>query len=130
MPTYTATRTLSGDPDRYLDYIADPENLPAYFPRMTAAHEQPDGTVETTAKVDTDRDGHDETVTSEARFDVDRAAREITWSAPGPHDYHGSLRLLEDSVELTIHTTDDHDGMQQALDDALAAIADNLRART
>lgn len=129
MTTYTATRPLEGDPDVYLDYIADPENLPAYFPRMTAAHELPDGKVETTAHVDADRDGADETVTSEANFDVDRAAREVSWSAPGPHDYHGSLRLTDDGVELTIHTTEEFDGMQAALDDALAAIARTLAAQ-
>ncbi|WP_431219358.1 SRPBCC family protein [Leifsonia xyli] len=129
MPTYTATRPLEGDADEYFDYISDPENLPAYFPRVTEAHELPDGKVETTAHVDADRDGKDETVTSEAEFDVDRAAREVTWSAPGPHDYHGSLRLTDDGVELTIHTTHEFDGMQQALDGSLAKIAENLRAQ-
>ncbi|MEN2741709.1 SRPBCC family protein [Microbacterium sp. X-17] len=129
MPTYTATRPLDGDADEYFDYIADPENLPAYFPRMTEAHELPDGKVETTAHVDADRDGRDETVTSVAEFDVDNAAREIRWSAPGPHDYRGSLRLADDRVELTIHTAEDVDGMQQALDGTLATIADNLRRR-
>ncbi|MGO4535218.1 SRPBCC family protein [Leifsonia sp. 2MCAF36] len=129
MPTYTASRLLDGDADEYFDYVSDPENLPAYFPRVTAAHELPDGKVETTAQVDTDRDGTDETVTSEATFDVDRAAREVTWSAPGPHDYHGSLRLTDEGVELTIHTTHGFDGMQQALDGSLAKIAENLRAQ-
>ncbi|MGO4301648.1 hypothetical protein [Leifsonia sp. RAF41] len=129
MATYTASRPLEGDADEYFDYIADPENLPAYFPRVTEAHELPDGKVETTAHVDADQDGKDETVTSEAQFDVDRAAREVTWSAPGPHDYHGSLRLTDDGVELTIHTTQEFDGMQQALDGSLAKIAENLSAK-
>lgn len=129
MPTYTATRPLEGDADEYFDYISDPENLPAYFPRMTSAHELPDGKVETTAHVDADQDGSDETVTTEAAFDVDRAAREVRWSAPGPHDYHGSLRLTDDGVELSIHTTQEFDGMQQALEGSLAKIAENLRAQ-
>lgn len=129
MPTYTATRPLDGDADEYFDYIADPENLPAYFPRMTEAHELPDGKVETTAHVDADQDGTDETVTSEAEFDLDRAAREVTWSAPGPHDYHGSLKLTDDGVELTIHTTSEFPGMQEALDGSLAAIAENLQKK-
>lgn len=129
MPTYTAKRPLEGDADEYFDYVSDPENLPAYFPRMTEAHELPDGKVETTAHVDADHDGTDETVTSEANFDVDRAAREVRWSAPGPHDYHGSLRLTDDGVELTIHTTQEFDGMQQALDGSLEKIAGNLREK-
>ncbi|WP_285115021.1 hypothetical protein [Leifsonia sp. fls2-241-R2A-40a] len=129
MPTYTANRPLEGDADEYFDYVSDPENLPAYFPRVTEAHELPDGKVETTAHVDADQDGKDETVTSEANFDVDRAAREVRWSAPGPHDYHGALRLTDDGVELTIHTTQEFDGMQQALDGSLAKIAENLRAK-
>ncbi|MGH1526544.1 hypothetical protein ACRAWC_22040 [Leifsonia sp. L25] len=41
MPTYTATRPLEGDADEYFDYISDPENLPAYFPRVTEAHGAP-----------------------------------------------------------------------------------------
>src|SRR6478752_4361526 len=108
MPTYTATRPLDGDAELYFDYIADPENLPKYFPRMTEAHELPDG--------------QDETVSSEAEFDVDRAAREVRWSAPGPHEYHGSLRLTDDAAELSIHTTHEHDGIQQALEESLEAI--------
>lgn len=127
MPTYTATRPLDGDADLYFDYISDPENLPAYFPRMTQAHELPDGKVETTAQVDVDRDGEDETVTSEAEFDVDPTAREVRWSAPGPHEYHGALRLTEDAAELTIHTTHEHDGIQEALEQSLETIARNLR---
>jgi drug/metabolite transporter (DMT)-like permease len=127
MPTYTASRPLDGDADLYFDYISNPENLPAYFPRMTEAHELPDGKVETTAQVDVDRDGEDETVTSEAEFDVDAAAREVRWSAPGPHEYHGSLRLTDDAAELTIHTTHEHDGIQEALEGSLETIARNLR---
>ncbi|MDN4613959.1 DMT family transporter [Leifsonia sp. F6_8S_P_1B] len=127
MPTYTATRPLDGDADLYFDYISNPENLPAYFPRMTQAHELPDGKVETTAQVDVDRDGEDETVTSEAEFDVDNAAREVRWSAPGPHEYHGALRLTDDAAELTIHTTHEHDGIQEALEESLESIARNLR---
>ena len=129
MTTYTATRPIDGDTDAYFAYIADPENLPQYFPHMVSAHSQPDGTVETTAHVDTDRDGEEETVTSDARFDADFAAREIRWSAPGPHDYSGSLRLDDDTAHLTIDTSEDIPGIQQALDDALAAIAENLEKK-
>lgn len=127
MPTYTAHRALEGDTEMYFDYVSDPSNLPAYFPRISEAHELPDGKVETTAKVDANRDGDDETVTSEANFDVDRADHSISWSAPGPHDYNGSLRLTDDGVELAIHTTSHFEGMQDALDGALEAIARNLR---
>ncbi|WP_348789918.1 hypothetical protein [Leifsonia sp. NPDC080035] len=129
MTTYTATRPLDGNADEYFAYIADPENLPAYFPHMVSARSQPDGTVETTARVDTDRDGEEETVTSDARFDADYAAREIRWSAPGPNDYSGSLRLDDDTAHLTIDTTEDIPGIQLALEDSLAAIAENLRKK-
>lgn len=126
MTTYTASRPIQGDTDAYFSYIADPENLPQYFPHMVSAHSQPDGTVETTAHVDTDCDGAEETVTADARFDADFAAREIRWSAPGPHDYSGSLRIADDAAELTIETTEDIPGVQQSLEDALDAIAANL----
>jgi hypothetical protein len=127
MTTYTATKPIDGDTDAYFSYIADPENLPQYFPHMVSAHERPDGTVETTAHVDTDRDGQEETVTADARFDADFAAREIRWSAPGPHDYSGSLRIADGAAELTIDTTEDVPGIQQSLEDALDAIAANLQ---
>ncbi|MGH1524062.1 SRPBCC family protein [Leifsonia sp. L25] len=127
MTTYTATRAIEGDTDAYFSYIADPENLPQYFPHMVSAHEQPDGTVETTAHVHTDRDGKEETVTAEARFDADFAAKEIRWSAPGPHDYSGSLRVSDGTAELTIDTTEDLPGIQRSLEDALETIAQNLQ---
>ena len=127
MPTYTAKRPLDGDADAYFDYVSDAENLPKYFPRMTEAHDVGDGMVETTAHVDADQDGKDENVTSEAKFDVDDASRTITWSSPGEHDYHGSLKLTDDGVELTIHTTAEYPGIQDSLDDALATIAANLK---
>lgn len=130
MTTYTATHPIDGDADEYFAYIANPENLPAYFPHMVSAHSQPDGKVQTTAQVDTDRDGEEETVTSDARFDADYAAREIRWSAPGPNDYSGSLRLQDGAAHLTIDTTEDVPGIQQALDDSLAAIAENLRKKS
>lgn len=127
MPTYFANRPLDGDPETYFEYVADPTNLPKYFPRITDARALPDGKVETTATVDADRDGIDEPVTSEANFDVDRADHAISWSAPGPHDYNGSLRLTDEGVELMIHTTSDFEGMQDAVDGALETIARNLR---
>lgn len=127
MPTYTATRTLDGDPDVYFDYVADPGNLPRYFPRMTDAHRVGGDRVETTAIVDADHDGQNEQVVSEAEFDVDQASRSITWSAPGEHHYSGSLRLDGGSVELTISTAADYPGLQDALEQALDAIAGNLR---
>lgn len=127
MTTYTATKPIEGDTDAYFAYIADPENLPQYFPHMVSAHEQPDGTVETTARVDADRDGEEEIVTADARFDADFAAKEISWSAPGPHDYSGSLRIADGAATLTIDTTEDIPGVQQSLEDALDAIAANLQ---
>jgi len=127
MPTYSARRTLEGDPDVYFAYVSDPENLPRYFPRMTDAHRVAADRVETTASVDVDDDGQNETVVSEAEFEVDQEGRSIAWSAPGEHHYSGSLRLDGDSVELAISTEAHFPGMQDALDDALDAIARNLR---
>lgn len=126
MPAYTAQRTIDGDAEAYFDYVAEPTNLPKYFPRMSEAHLTGDGKVETTAQVDADQDGHDETVTSDVDFDVDRSSHTITWSAPGDHDYSGSIHLDDDRVELTIRTTSEFPGLQGSLDKALDAIARNL----
>ena len=129
MPTYTAQRPIDGDADTYFAYVSDPTNLPKYFPRMTDAHPVEDGKVETTAHVDANQDGKDETVTSDAEFDVDKDSRTITWSAPGAHDYHGSIHLDDTGVELTIHTTSDFPGLQDSLDDALDSITRNLESQ-
>ncbi len=126
MPTYTATRAVDGDPDTYFDYVSDPTNLPQYFSRMTDAEREADGKVKTTTKIDADDNGVPETVTAEANFDADRASHTLTWSLPGIDDYHGSLTLHGNEVELTIHIASEHKGMQEALESALESISRNL----
>ena len=127
----TAPTPVSHDVTDAVDDIADPEHLPEYFPRMTEAHEVESGTVRTTAIVDADQDGSDEKVVSDAWFKADDADHSISWGSPGESDYHGTLRLHDDGgsgtrIELSLTTPHDFDGMQQGLDDALAAIAGRL----
>jgi len=133
MGDYTATTIVSHDVTDAFDYISDPEHLPEYFPRMTEAHEVEAGTVRTTAVVDADQDGSDEKVVSDAWFKADDADHSISWGSPGTSDYHGTLRLLDADgsgtrVELSLTTPHDFDGMQQSLDESLAAIASRLDA--
>lgn len=131
MGDYTATTTVSHDVTDAFDYICDPEHLPEYFPRMTEAHEVEAGTVRTTAVVDADQDGTDEKVVSDAWFKVDHSDHSISWGSPGESSYRGTLRLHDDAgsgtrIELSLTTPHDFDGMEQSLDESLAAIASRL----
>src|SRR4051812_7021747 len=106
MPDYEHSTTIDGKPDAVFDYLADIDNLPSYFDRMTSARrgDEP-GTVQVTAQID--RGNGPEEVEGEARFEVDREQRRITWSSEGPNDYHGWLEVREDGpgVEVVVHLT-------------------------
>ena len=132
MTDYTATKTVPYDITDTFEFIKDPANLPAYFPRVTEAHLVEPELVRTTAVVDADQDGSDEPVESDAWFHVDEAAQAISWGSPGESDYHGSLELTESdgqtTLELSVTTVHDIPEVQQGLESALDAIAKRLEA--
>lgn len=134
MTTYTATTSVPHDITDTFGFIADPTNLPHYFPRVTAAELVEPELVRTTAVVDEDGDGNDEPVTSDAWFRADDDAHSISWGSPGQSDYRGSLALVQQDggtrVDLSVTTVNDHPGVQESLDEALAAIARRLEARS
>lgn len=127
---YRAEKQIDQDVTDAFTYVSDPANLPQYFPHMTSAKLVAPERVETTAVVDTDGDGDEEQVTGEAWFHADPDAHEITWGSPGSGDYRGSLKAAaaggSTRLTLQIHTTDDHPGIQESLDEALDAIARKL----
>lgn len=135
MTTYTASTTVAHDVTSAFGFIADPTNLPHYFPRVTAAELVEPQLVRTTAVVDEDRDGDDEPVTSDAWFHADPDNHEIRWGSPGDRNYHGSLSLRPDerqtgvdqtTIELSVTTVSDYPGVQDSLEQALAAITRRL----
>ncbi|GAA1624377.1 SRPBCC family protein [Catellatospora bangladeshensis] len=130
MTDYRAEKQIDQDVTDAFTYLSDPANLPQYFPHMKSAKLVAPELVRTTAVVDTDGDGTEEKVTGEAWFHADPDAHEITWGSPGSGDYRGSLKAAERDgstlLTLLIHTTDDHPGIQEGLDEALNAIAERL----
>ncbi|MDI1463754.1 SRPBCC family protein [Catellatospora sp. KI3] len=134
MTTYTAEKHIDHDLTDAFAYLADPANLPEYFPRITSARQVGPELVQTTAAVDTDGDGTPERVSGQAWFHADEAAHEITWGSPEHSDYHGSLKVTgggdDTLLSLQIDADDDHPGIQQALDEALESIARHLAAHS
>lgn len=130
MTDYRAEKQIDQDVTDAFAYLSDPANLPQYFPHMTSARLVAPELVQTTAVVDTDADGAEEKVSGEAWFHADPDAHEITWGSPGSGDYRGSLKAAavggSTLLTLLIHTTDEHPGVQESLDEALDAIAGRL----
>ncbi|MEV4411308.1 SRPBCC family protein [Catellatospora sp. NPDC049609] len=134
MTDYTAEKQIDHDVTAAFAYLADPANLPQYFPHMTSAKLVEPELVQTTAVVDTDGDGVEEKVSGRAWFHADRDAHEISWGSPGSDEYSGSLKVTEAGgsslLKLRIHTTEDHPGVQESLDEALESIARRLAAQS
>lgn len=132
MTTYTATTSLPQSLDDSFAFMADPRNLPYYFPRITSAELVGPELVRTTAVIDTDEadDDNGEPVTADAWFRSDSATHEISWGSPDNDHYHGRLTAEEgDNVtrlNLTITTPASYPGIQDSLDQALMSIAAKL----
>ena len=135
---HTAETIVGADPDAVYNYLADVSHLPDYFPMMTSAEKVPgEDAVRTTAVLSPEVDGEsgdggDRTVHGEAWFRTDADARLIEWGSEGPSDYHGEIRVGADGegsrISLLIHSAQDHDGIDEGLEQSLAAIVDKVGA--
>ncbi|MBV1850709.1 hypothetical protein [Catellatospora tritici] len=135
MTTYHAEKRIDHDLTDAFAYLADPANLPEYFPKITSARQVGPELVQTTAAVDTDGDGEQERVSGQAWFHADDATHEITWGSPEHSAYHGALKMTgsggqDTLLSLQIDAADDHPGIQEALDEALESIARHLAAHS
>lgn len=132
MTTYTASTTVPQSIEDSFAFIENPENLPYYFPRITKATIVGPELVRTTAVIDQDGadDTADEPVTSDAWFRADNTGHQIEWGSPTNDQYHGSLEVTETDnttrLHLSLTTPTDYPGIQESLDEALAAIASKL----
>lgn len=129
MTEYRSTRELAVDPEVAFDYLSDVEKLPRYFPRIVEARSTGEDRVSTTAVLggeDVGSDAATETVQGEAWFRTDDATNSVEWGAEGPNDYHGSLVVtpsaVGSSVAISLHTTAEHPGVQDGLEETLDAI--------
>ncbi|PXA67977.1 SRPBCC family protein [Cryobacterium arcticum] len=132
MTTYTATTSLPQSLDDSFAFMADPRNLPYYFPRITSAELVGPELVRTTAVIDTDGadDDNSEPVTADAWFRSDSATHEISWGSPDNDQYHGRLTAEagDNSTRLNLSITcpASYPGIQDSLDQALISIAAKL----
>jgi len=132
MTDYTATIDLPQSLDDSFAFIADPRNLPYYFPRITSAELVGPVLVRTTAVIDQDGadDDNGEPVTADAWFRSDPADHVISWGSPDNDEYHGRLSAEESDdvtrLNLTLTTSASYPGIQDSLDEALRSIAAKL----
>lgn len=132
MTDYTATIDLPQSLDDSFAFIADPRNLPYYFPRITSAELVGPELVRTTAVIDPNGvdDDNGEPVTADAWFRSDPANHGISWGSPDNDEYHGRLSAEESDdvtrLNLTLTTSASYPGIQDSLDEALRSIAAKL----
>jgi carbon monoxide dehydrogenase subunit G len=131
--TYQGTRVVAADADALFAFLRRVDNLPRYFPRITAAERTGDERVDVTAVIDPPG-AAEQTVSSEAWFRVDEERRQIEWGSEGPNDYQGDLEVTggseESRVSLTLHTEADHPGIQGSLDETLETVARLVEGRS
>jgi uncharacterized membrane protein len=124
MGDFTHSTSVDADPERLFAYLADVNNLPRYFSRMTSAAPGDGDEVHTTALLP---DGN--RVEGDAWFRVDEAARRIEWGSEGPGDYRGHLDVTPSgggsSVEVHLHTARVDDGNSE-VEDELRKTLDNI----
>lgn len=123
MTTYTHTAEADIPADTLFEFLADPTNLPRYFPQMTAAEPEGGEQVHVEAEV------HGHHVESEAWVRPDAGRRSLEWGAEGPDDYHGELRVEEVSpgrsrITVSLHSVREASGdeVQRGLEETVAVL--------
>lgn len=124
MATYTHTEDADVAADDLFGFLAEPRNLPRYFPQMTAAEPEGGDTVRVEAEV------HGNHVEGEAWVRPDAAERRLEWGAEGPDDYHGELQVDElapgrSRITVSLHSVREAEGgeVQDGLERTMTALA-------
>ena len=124
MTTYTHTAEADIAADTLFGYLADPTNLPKYFPEMRKA--EPEGG----EKVHVEAEVHGDRVSGEAWVRAHEEDRRLEWGAEGPDDYHGELTVEEVSpgrsrITVSLHSVRAAEGteVQEGLEHTVAALA-------
>lgn len=105
MGDFSGTTKVAADVDTLFDYLADLNNLPDYFSRLTSAvPAHSDGDRITTMARIPDRGE----VQGDAWFRVDDTQKRIEWGAEGTSDYHGHLEVTSSGdaaqIDVYVHT--------------------------
>jgi hypothetical protein len=129
MSTYTHTAEADIAADVLFTYLADPTNLPRYFPQMTEA--EPEGG----EKVHVEAQVHGHQVSGEAWVRPNEAERKLEWGAEGPDDYHGELQVEEvapgrSRITISLHSVREAEGteVQDGLEHTVAALTQAVAA--
>jgi len=130
LSTYEHRATIDVPPDRLFDFLAEPNNLPRYFPKLTEV--DPTGG----DRVHVEADLGDRHVEAEGWLRVDRDRRTLSWGTPGESDYHGDLKVTDldagrSEIAVTLHT--ERAGgpdVQRGLEEAVAVLAHSATAET
>lgn len=129
MSTYTHTAEADIAADVLFTYLADPTNLPRYFPQMTEA--EPEGG----EKVHVEAQVHGHQVSGEAWVRPNETERKLEWGAEGPDDYHGELQVEEvapgrSRITISLHSVREAEGteVQDGLEHTVAALTQAVAA--
>ncbi|SDF74422.1 Polyketide cyclase / dehydrase and lipid transport [Lentzea fradiae] len=129
MTTYTHTAEADIPADTLFEFLADPTNLPRYFPQMTAAEPEGGEQVHVEAEV------HGHHVESEAWVRPDAGRRSLEWGAEGPDDYHGELQVEEvtpgrSRITVSLHSVREASGdeVQRGLEETVAVLTQTAAA--
>ncbi|HLU30077.1 MAG TPA: SRPBCC family protein [Glycomyces sp.] len=123
MTTYTHTADTDIAADTLFGFLADPRNLPRYFPEMTVAEPQGGESVHVEANV------HGEHVEGQAWVRPNTDERRLEWGSEGPDDYHGELRVDElapgrSQITVSLHSVREAEGdeVQSGLERTVATL--------
>jgi len=130
MTTYTHTADAALDADALFSFLAEPTNLPRYFPQMTAADPQGGDSVHVEADV------HGEHVEGDAWLHTRGMERRLEWGAEGPDDYHGELQIEDvapgrSRITVTLHSVREASGgevqrgLEETVDSLISAAAED-----
>ena len=129
MTTYTHTAEADIPADTLFRFLADPTNLPRYFPQMTAAEPEGGEQVHVEAEV------HGHHVEGEAWVRPDASRRTLEWGAEGPDDYHGELQVEEvaagrSRLTISLHSVREAKGdeVQRGLEETVAVLTQTAAA--
>jgi hypothetical protein len=134
MTTYTHTAEASLPADDLFRYLAEPSNLPRYFPQMTAADPQGGDSVHVEAEV------HGKHVEGDAWVHPRGMERRLEWGAEGPDDYHGELQVDDlapdrSRITVTLHSVREASGdevqrgLEETVDSLISAAAQDSASR-
>lgn len=129
MTTYTHTAEAHVSADVLFRFLAEPRNLPRYFPQLTAAEPEGGDSVHVEAEV------HGEHVEGEAWLHARGMERRLEWGAEGPDDYHGELQVEDlapgrSRVTVSLHSVREAEGgeVQRGLEEAVTALTEAAAA--